>query len=153
MKVVAILVAFMLSSTSVFADVCPKYGEVVQTTAYTQSTACSAGTIVVTGRKNPEKYQSCLGDVPVAEEHVSMLNSGKQTIIPSVNVLAAKDTFLSVSTRTLLVQKKWMVTRISCGPDNSVQIFYWGGGNCDSCEQHISYQFSRDGKMIKAGMR
>src|SRR5690242_18110911 len=70
------------------ADVCPKEGEPIAMTPYQMSRACPAATVLVKGERNPEEYESCLGDVPFAKEQVSYVSKDKKQLpLPTVSSL------------------------------------------------------------------
>jgi hypothetical protein len=131
-------------SMAAMADVCPKKGETVQTIAYTKSFQCEVGSVLVEGEENPQKYQSCLGDVPAAKEEVWLKRKGSPAeLLPSVRSLFSQDDFL-------VQHKIWVATSVTCDGPSTIRIEYWGGGNCDRCEKSIKYEFDEQGKLKDA---
>lgn len=139
--------SLLLYSIAAVADVCPKNGEIIQTIAYTKSFQCPIGAVVVEGAANPEKYQSCLGDVPAAKEQVRLTREDPSSqLLPSVRALSPED-------NVLIQHKVWMVAKVTCNGPTSISIDFWGGGNCDQCEKTIEYQFGRHGELKSARIR
>ncbi|WP_233836605.1 hypothetical protein [Paraburkholderia sp. ZP32-5] len=129
----------LLYSMVAIADVCPSKGETIQTIAYTKSFQCPIGTIHVEGAANPEKYQSCLGDVPAAKEQVWLTRKGLPSeILPSVRSLSPED-------NALIQHKLWVVAKVACDGPTGIHIDFWGGGNCDQCTKSVEYEFDGHG--------
>lgn len=147
-----LLFASMLLPILAFADECPADGETVQTISYQSATSCPIGRVVIDGRRNPDKYASCLGLVPATEEHVSIESARSSRRLPRVNDLIAKDSSLSVSERNDFVGRIWMASDVKCDGDK-IHITYWGGGNCDGCERQVTYQFSPSGRLVSERLR
>ncbi|WP_162878180.1 hypothetical protein [Trinickia diaoshuihuensis] len=144
----AVVFIFLLTSPLVAsADVCPERGEMIKTILYKKIVKCPAGALVIVGKKNPAKYQSCLGDVPVSEEIVSIRRrGGRLRVLPSVNDLDANGYDLDQN-------KVWMTAKVVCGGRNGIVVTYWGGGNCDKCEREIRYLFNDYGDLQSAEVK
>lgn len=92
-----VVLAGALFSFNVSADICPEEGEQVVTTPYQLSMICPASTIVVKGERNPDKYESCFGDVPYASEQVYYVAHDKKLVaLPTVNSLLRKGDFFAL---------------------------------------------------------
>ncbi len=143
------LIALGLIAISIAAnaDVCPEKGEVIHTIPYSKKFECPASSIVISGRLNPEKYQTCLGDVPIAQEDVWFASrGGKPEVLPSVRAL-------SRPTDRFLQTKVWTVGNVKCEGSARITILYSGGGNCDQCEKSVQYDFDRRGRLKKPHIR
>ena len=133
---------------NVSADICPAKGERVITSPYQFSISCPAATIVVKGERNPDKYESCLGDVPYATERVYYVaHDGNLMGLPTINSMLRKG--------DLFALRLWVVgdlepPDIHCNGKDVVSIKYWGGGNCTGCERTVNYNFSSGGKLERA---
>jgi hypothetical protein len=97
--------------------------------------------VVIEGERNPEKYESCLGDVPIDHESVYL---HKDEVRTPLSILDLAPVYPIDRTRT------WMVSDVYCGIDNSIVVTYWGGGNCSKCEQFIQYEFNDTGHVAKS---
>lgn len=140
-------VGLLLYSIVVVADVCPRQGEVIRTIDYTKSFRCPVGAVLVKGAANPEKYQSCLGDVPSAREQVWLAREGRPSqLLPSMRSLSPEG-------NALIQHKVWMVAKVACDGPTSISIEFWGGGNCDQCEKIIEYEFDRRGELKSARVK
>lgn len=141
-----LILGSLLFANSGHADICPRKDEVLFPTRYELSRNCPAATLMLKGEINPDRYASCLGDVPYAGERVYYLDQdGAWRELPGVeSLLPAGDDF-----RT----RVWAAGRaenVACDGKDAVSVTYWSGGNCDGCERVVSYRFTPDGKLESA---
>jgi hypothetical protein len=133
------IMVLLVLPIAAFADICPQDGEPIHTTPYTETITCAAASIVVEGERNPEKYETCLGDVPVAKEEAFYISGGQsRRPLPSVKAISPKGD-------ALVQDKTWMVSEVKCQDPLTITVRYWGGGNCSRCEQSVQYVFSEGG--------
>ena len=153
MKQYAFLI-FVLFSVNAIADTCPAEDEAIVTTPYKLSKACPAATIIIKGERNPEKYESCLGDVPSAREQVFYQGKDKKLLpLPMVNSLLPPDKPLEdFKSRLWIVglDGDGMKSDVKCEGKNTVSIGFWGGGNCRGCARTVNYTFDHDGLLKNA---
>lgn len=140
-----------LFSLNASADFCPKEGEPIVTMPYQMSMVCQAATVLVHGERNPEEYESCLGDTPFAMEQVFYVSKDmKRLPLPTVNsLLSAKDSFKA---------RLWFVgdsdpTSVKCQGSNSISVTFWSGGNCTKCTRTVEYVFTSDGRLQSATLK
>ena len=148
-----ILLVATLFSASALADVCPEDNEVVVTTPYKMEVSCPSATIIIEGERNPEKYESCLGDVPSASEKISIRGKDNKTIpLPTVNSLLPPDKPDVEDFKSRL----WIVGTLENGPDvkcvgaNVISIGFWSGGNCRWCARAVDYTIDNNGHVKNA---
>ena len=140
----AIFIVAMYFPVAALADVCPQKGEKLSGTPYRRIIECPVGSLIIAGRKNPAKYQSCLGDVPISDERVSIKRkNGQIEVLPSVRNLAGKNDEFDR-------EKTWVVTKVECKDRERLVVTYWGGGNCDKCEKNVEYLFDKRGRLGRA---
>jgi hypothetical protein len=136
-----------------FADECPADGEVVITSPYKISKDCPAATIIIEGDRNPEKYETCLGDVPSASEKISIRGKDNKTLpLPTVNSLLPPDKPNEEDFKSRL----WIVVTLDDKPDvkcvgtNVISIGFWSGGNCRWCARAVDYTIDNNGHVKSA---
>lgn len=153
MKQYIFLLAVLLSPSAV-ADLCPAEGEAIVTTPYKWSTTCPAVTIIIEGARNPEKYESCLGDVPSAREQVFYQAKGRKPLpLPMVNSLLPPDDNFKLGLWIAGANIGYGEPDVKCNGKNVVSIGFWKGGNCPRCGRTVNYTFSNDGQLKNAELR
>lgn len=127
----------LLFSTIAIADECPKEDEPIQTIPYTKTIQCPKASIIIEGETNPPEYRECLGDIPSVKEAVFYTNQDNSRLpLPPVKSLYPKES-------NEIQSRVWVATHVKCKDDNTINILYWGGGNCFGCEQSVQYIFSQ----------
>jgi hypothetical protein len=119
-------------------------GEVVHPIAYKKATQCPAASLLIEGATTPEKYQSCVGDVPAARERVWLERKNRAAEpLPAIQSLSAQDD-------AFIQGRGWAAREVMCKGPSRIDVTYWGGGNCDRCEKAVEYGFDRNGELSSA---
>lgn len=151
-----IFLSVVLFSANALADVCPAKDEAIVTTPYKWSTTCPATTIIIEGDRNPEKYETCLGDVSSAREQVFYQAKGKKPLpLPTVNSLLppdASDSF-KLSLWIAGANLEFGNPYVKCDGKNAVSIGFSKGGNCTGCERTVKYTFDNNGELKRAELK
>lgn len=152
MKCFIFLIAILFSMNAI-ADICPAEGEAIVTTPYKLSKACPTATLVIQGERNPEEYESCLGDTPYAREQVFLQGKDNKLMpLPTVNSLLPPD-----KPREDFKSRHWFVgdiePNVKCEGKNSISVGYWSGGNCNGCARTVNYTIDQNGRLKKAELK
>jgi hypothetical protein len=122
-------------SVAAIADVCPKKGEIIQTTAYTNSFQCAVGTVLVEGAENPKNIKA----VGVTFRQQKNRFGSSEMVWPPSYYLPFVPCLLA-TTHLFNIRHGPRLTSLATDLQQFTSIFS-GGGNCDQCEKSIEYDF------------
>lgn len=139
-----IFIVLMFVPVVTMAEICPDNPPAVK--HYREIYSCQAANVITEGKKYIGDSWECFSLIPVISETVYYVHGKYKGRLPTVNSLL-HDADKDFKTRI------WMVTDVKCIDKNTVNVFYWSGGNCERCAKIVQYRFSDYGKIKQATLK